>query len=140
MNKILSVALLSAVVLMSGCKPREVVATSEGKQVTQYGSYGGSASPICYQNIQYVKFSYGESAWGGAQFDQQGKLVHCDGTTERGSIEEVCYKGSVYIRFSYGESAWGGAKYGNDGNVVTCGNGVTTDSTAKTIESPHNVK
>lgn len=134
MNKILSVVFLTAFVLMSGCKPKEVVATSDGHQAVQHSGYD---EPICYQNIQYVKFSYGESAWGGAQFDKEGKLVHCDGTTEKGYIEEVCYKGAVYVQFSYGESAWGGAKYGNDGNVITCGN---VANTAKTIETAKNIK
>lgn len=83
MNKILSVAFLTTIILMSGCGSREFVNSSEGSKVL----VETGAIETCYKGIVYVQFSSGNSTWGSVQFGKDNKVVTCDSKVE--SIKKI---------------------------------------------------
>jgi hypothetical protein len=120
MKKLFSVLFVTALVLVSGCQKRTVVPTSEGTTVAQLSS---TDNEVCYKGIKYVRFGYSAATWGGAKFDNEGRVSSCKVGKEP-SANEVCYQGVVYVRFGYSEASWGGVRLTKDNKVISCGENV----------------
>lgn len=118
-----NIFLLAILTLLAGCQKDLAIETSNGKAIETISSR--LTNEICYENLQYVKFSSGESSWGGIQLDQNNKVIICKNNSKRGydmpsQVTEFCHKGIVYIKFSSGESSWGSPKFDKDSKVLLC--------------------